>query len=106
MAFMLNPYDAVLDLSNKDDRKLFSDACKGLKEENVFDRKKENHMSVVKLVEREFKSIRVIESLEISKEWFEGSSLIEDHKKVKTTIDAFKTNKVKKEEVEAHCNLV
>ena len=30
---MLNPYEANLDLTDKDDRKLFTDASKGLKEE-------------------------------------------------------------------------
>jgi len=33
MTFMLNPYEAGLDLTDKDDRKLFTDASKGLKEE-------------------------------------------------------------------------
>ena len=30
MTFVLNPYDRVLDLNDKEDRKLFDVACKGL----------------------------------------------------------------------------
>ena len=33
MAFILNPYSADLDLSDKDDRKLFQEGCKGFKKE-------------------------------------------------------------------------
>ena len=41
--FLLNPYDADLDLANKDDRKLFQDASKGFSaKEEIFDGKKEN----------------------------------------------------------------
>ena len=35
MAFILNPFEANLDLTDKDDRKLFADASKGLKDENL-----------------------------------------------------------------------
>ena len=40
MAFVLNPYDIVLNLANKDDRKLFTDGSKGVKAEDVFDGRK------------------------------------------------------------------
>ena len=41
-SFILNPYDTKLDLANKDDRKLYQDACKGLTKENQFDGQKKN----------------------------------------------------------------
>ena len=65
--FLLNPYDAKLDLSSKDDRKLYHDACKGLSD-NKFDGKKEHFQNFIKLVENEFKKTRVMEALEISTE--------------------------------------
>ena len=40
--FILNPYDVTLDLRDKEDRKIFKDGCKGLKETELFDGKKEN----------------------------------------------------------------
>ena len=40
MAFSLKPYDVDLDLSTKDDRKLFLDGCAGIKDK--FDGSKEN----------------------------------------------------------------
>ena len=39
-AFILNPYDGVLNLSDKNDWKLLQDACKGLPEDHKFDGKK------------------------------------------------------------------
>ena len=36
MAFTLNPYDATLDLSDKDDRKLFEVGTRGLQGESCF----------------------------------------------------------------------
>ena len=53
MAFLLNPYDAELDLSNKEDRKLFTEGCKGVKEKDIFDGKKQNYSTFVKLIENE-----------------------------------------------------
>ena len=46
---LLNPYDAKLNLSSKDDRKLYHDACKGLSE-NKFDGKEEHFQSFIKLM--------------------------------------------------------
>ena len=37
MAFLTSPYDALFDLINKNDRKLFEEACKGLDKEDRFD---------------------------------------------------------------------
>ena len=40
MTFVLNLYDAVLNLADKDNRKLFRDGCKGVKAKDIFDGKK------------------------------------------------------------------
>ena len=69
MAFILNPYDADLDLNDKDDRKLFQDGCKGLKDDQLLDGKKENYSTFSKLLERIFDDVRVIECLMIPTVW-------------------------------------
>ena len=48
--FLLNPYEADLNLNDKDDRKLFSEASKGLKEGNLFDGKRETFSTFSKLI--------------------------------------------------------
>ena len=64
--FLLNPYDADLDLMNKDDRKLFQDASKGLtSKEEIFDGKKEKFSKFSKLLAKEFDNVRVAEFLRI-----------------------------------------
>ena len=55
MAFILNPYSVDLDLSDKDDRKLFQQGCKGIKKEaDFFDGKREDFDDFCKLMEKEF----------------------------------------------------
>ena len=106
--FLLNPYDASLDLSNKDDRKLYHDACKGLPEKCQFDGKKENFQDFIKLIEKEFKKTRVMEALEISTEWDDSASDIES-KKMPTArglIDIFKSKQVTQDQILAHSELV
>ena len=64
--FLLNPYDAILDLTNKDDRKLFQDASKGIvSKDELFDGKKNQFANFSKLLAKEFSDIRVMECLRI-----------------------------------------
>ena len=43
MVFCINPYDVVLNSSDKDDRKVYLDGCKGLKDDDLFDGSKEKY---------------------------------------------------------------
>ena len=52
MAFILNTFEANLDLTDKNDRKLFPEASKGLKDENLFDGKRKNFEKNSKLIEK------------------------------------------------------
>ena len=63
MAFILNPYDNILDLTNRDDRRLFQDACKGLKDEDKFSGKKSEYKDFAKLIGESFEDVRVMEAL-------------------------------------------
>ena len=69
MVFLLNPYDTTLDLANREDRKLFNEACKGLADNDKFAGKREDCNAFLKLLERSFEGIRVMEALEITTEW-------------------------------------
>ena len=66
MTFLLNPYDAKLDLAgSKDDRKLFQEACKGLEGSDKFSGKKTTYNDFVKLIGKSFEDVRVMETLMI-----------------------------------------
>ena len=41
MSFCINPYDVVLNLRDKDDRNVYLDGCKGLKDDGLFEGNKE-----------------------------------------------------------------
>jgi len=72
MAFILNPFEANLDLTDKD--KLFSEASKGLKDENLFDGKRENFAKFSKLIEKEFNNVRVMKCLSVPTTWDVGAA--------------------------------
>ena len=107
-ALLLNPYDAVLDLNNKEDRKLFQDACKGLKDKDLFDGKRETYSDFAKLIERQFNTTRVMESLLIPTKWKDHASTTEEQREVEPSrvVDIFTSNKASREEVVTHCNMV
>lgn len=69
MAFQLSPYDAVLDLPKSEDRKLYLEAAKGLKEANLFTGKKKDYDKFSKLLGKAFKDVRVTESFQTPTEW-------------------------------------
>ena len=75
MTFVLNPYDKALDLTDKEDRKLFTEGCKGIKEEDLFDGKKQNYGDFVKLIEEGLNDTRTMEALEINTKWADGGDV-------------------------------
>ena len=79
MAFILNPYNANLDLTNRDNRKLFEVGYKGLETKDT---------EFVKLTEKEFKDIRVMSALNIATEW-EAAGKRPDQDKM---VDIFHSN--------------
>ena len=107
-AFLLNPYDSTLNIADKDDRKLYQDACKGLPEANRFDGKRHNYADFTKLIAKHLKDTRVMEALKIAVKW-DTSAADTEGQKLPTTegiIDLFSSNKVTKEQVVEHCELV
>ena len=107
-AFLLNPYDGNLDLSDKGDRKLYADACKGLPESNRFDGKRENYKNFVKLIEKDFKKTRVMEVLEIGVEWDSDAQTPEGKRTLKEggSVNIFQSNRATRDQVVSHCDRV
>ena len=107
-SFLLNPYDATLNLADKDDRKIFQEGCKGLKDKEIFDGKKLNYGNFVKLIEPGLTSTRTMTALEISTAWDSNGSSTEAKRipDANGIIDIFKSNKATPEEIKHHCGLV
>ena len=107
MAFLINPYDADLNLADKDDRKLFKDGCRGLKDEDLFDGKKENYTNFTKLMENELDSVRVMECLQIPTEWVAGGNIAARRIPVAAKkIDIFHSNLCTRDQLNAYCDMV
>ena len=108
MAFLLNPYDAELDLSNKEDRKLFTEGCKGVKEKDIFDGKKQNYSTFVKLIEMNLSSTRTMDALKINTKWVAGGDIDATKRDPlqEGEIDLFESNKVTKRQIEEYTALV
>ena len=106
--FLLNPYDGDLDLTDKGDRRLYQDACKGLAEANRFDGRRENYKNFVKLIEKDFKKTRVMEALEIGVDWDDDSPTPEGRRLLKAggTVDIFQSNQAIRDQVVEHCDRV
>ena len=106
--FLLNPYDAPLDLTDKDDRKLYQEACKGLKDKDLFDGKRENYSNFIKLIEKDLSATRLLDSLKINTVWDITAPSAAGRRipKAEGLIDLFKSNKATKEQVEEHVDLV
>ena len=107
MAFLINPYDADLNLADKDDRKLFKDGCVGLKEADLFDGKKENYVNFTKLLENELETVRLMECLKIPTEWVAEGSIVARRAPIVTKmINTFHSNLCTKDQLNAYSDLV
>ena len=108
MAFIINPYDNVLDLKDKHDIKLFQEGSKGLKETDKFSGKKVDYSNFEKLMGKSFDDVRVMEALMIPTIW-DTSNANAALQKVPTEeglLDLFTTHKLSKSQVKSKSNLV
>ena len=102
MVFILNLYNESLDLNNQDDRKLFKVSYNGLDAKDAFDGKKLNYTKFTKLIEKDFNNIRVMSTLKVATKWPATGRRPEQNKMV----DIFHSNKLSKEVVVEHVDLV
>ena len=105
MATIFNPYDAVLDLRNKDDRKLFLDASKGLAESNLYDGSESKYSDFVKDMEKPFNDVRVMEVLKVPTKWDNDAATVEGKRVVTETMNIFDRYGVKQECVKTYVDL-
>ena len=108
MAFILNPYLADLDLSDKDDRKLFQEGCKGFKKEaDFFDGKREDFDDFCKLMEKEFEQTKMMDCLYIPTSWSTNGTAEQNQiPEADGMVDIFETHQVKQEKVRDYSELV
>ena len=108
MTFLLNPYEADLDQSDKDDRKLFAEASKGLKEENLFEGKRENFPTFSKLIEKKFHDARIMKCLNVPTLWNEGAGTVTERRTpiADGMVDFFSSFRGTRKELQDHCDLV
>ena len=109
MTFLLNPYDAKLDLEgSKDDRKLFQEACKGHEGSDKFSGKKTTYNDFVKLIGKSFEDVRVMETLMITTIWDSSNVDPEAKKLPKKTgiVNMFTSTNLTKEQVKVKSELV
>ena len=97
--FLLNPYDADLDISNKDDRRLYLDACQGLSGYD-FGGEREKIGQFIKLLKVEMADKRLTETISIAIKWRSG---VRNPDKVANFLD---DDNIKTEEVTKHVDLV
>ena len=108
MAFIINPYDNVLDLKDNHDIKLFQEGSKGLKETDKFSGKNVDYSNFEKLMGKSFDDVRLMEALMIPTIW-DTSNANAALQKVPTEeglLDLFTTHKLSKSQVKSKSNLV
>ena len=108
MIFRLSPYDTILDLSKNDDRKMYLEAAKGLKEANLFTGEKTDFSQFSKLIGKAFRDVRVMECLLIPTKW-DTTNTDTELQKLPTKeglLNQFEYSKVTKEQVQAKSELV
>ena len=97
--FYLNPYDADLDLSDKEDRRLFLEACKGLPDFE-FGGERNKISEFLKLLEVEMSDKRLLKTLDISMEW---KGTCRNPTKIQNLLE---NDNIKMSEVESHMTLI
>ena len=102
MAFILNPYSADLDLSDKDDSKLFQEVCKGLKKEADFcNGKREDFDDFCKLMERGFEQTKMMDCLYVPTSWTTTGTAKQNRiPETDGMVNIFETHQLKQEKVQ------
>ena len=103
MAFILNPFQADIDLSNKEDKKLFEKGCEGLAKEDKFDGKREKYTTFMKLMKVAIEGVKLMDTLVLGTTY---DATVTAPRPPKTSVNLFETNAVTDDEVSSHCNLV
>ena len=107
-SFLLNLCNVILSLVDKNNRKLFQEGCKGLKESDIFNGKKQDYGNFVKIIKRDLSCTSTMKALKIITKWDTRGST-DEVKRIPTQegmVDVFKSNKASSKEIKTHCDLV
>eukprot|EP00957_Ditylum_brightwellii_P035900 2720718-Ditylum_brightwellii.AAC.1 len=101
MTFLLNPFDAALNLSNKEDRKLFEAGTKELSDDLKLTGNKEKFNNFRKLISKRTQKVRLMEALDALTKREAGA----DPNNLIKIINIFNETGITKGQVEAHVDL-
>ena len=101
MSFILNFFDAMLDLNKSEDYKLFKTAMLGLDKEQKFNGKRENFADFCKLIQHKLDDTRLYEVLDIATEWIKAVST-----NAIMVVNVFDKTRIKISKVKEHFELV
>ena len=87
---------------------MFTEGCKGVKEKDIFDGKKQNYSTFVKLIQMDLSSTRTIDALKINTKWVAGGDIDATKRDPlqEGEIYLFESNKVTKRQIEEYTALV
>eukprot|EP00957_Ditylum_brightwellii_P026319 1990564-Ditylum_brightwellii.AAC.1 len=102
MALLLDPFNTTLDLSGKEDRKLFKADTKGPSDDLKITGEKEKFNDFRNRIRERIRKVRLMEALDILTKWESKA----DPKNPTKVINIFKATRDTKEVVEAHVDLV
>ena len=103
MSFILNPFQADIDLTKKDNKKLFEKGCQGLQKDDKFDGKRASYPTFMKLIKVAIESVKIMDALTIGTT-YNGTLNAKLGPLIKVNI--LDTNTVTDEQMKDHCNLV
>eukprot|EP00957_Ditylum_brightwellii_P106423 8119336-Ditylum_brightwellii.AAC.1 len=101
--FILNPYNGDINLSNKEERKLYNTGCTGVKKEQRFDRSKERFSDFQKLIGHQMNNLCMMEILDVTVAWDAATTAPQNLNKV---VNAFESQGIMRAQVEGQANLV
>ena len=102
MPFILNPYDNPLDLSNKEGRRLYEEATKGLDDTLKLKGSKDEFNDFRKLIGERIRSVRLAEAFQIVIEWETGAT----PRNAKKVQNIFDHTEIKAELIDKNAKLV
>ena len=103
MAFILNPYEADINLNTKEDRKLFKEGCAGLAEDDKFKGDRKSYTKFFKLLRVAIEAIKAFEVLTIGATFDSATAA---PRAPATTINILSSSDASDEQVKTHCDLV
>ena len=87
---------------------MFNETCKGLADDDTFSGKREDCNDFLKPMERSFEDVRVMEDIELTMKWenYNTDLNIGEFPTPQGVINMYKSNRLPKEQIREHVDLV